>query len=488
MEWIDESILTGYPNMISYECTKKIIEQMEKNICRIKIGQNQGTGFFCKIPFPDKDNLLPVFITNNHVINEQILDIPDKKIDIYIREEREPKEINLNNRIKYTNKQFDTTIIELKEKDDIKNYLELDDIILDGILNNINNNKEYEDKTVYIIQYPKGILSVSYGILKKKKTDYKYNFNHLCCTEKGSSGSPILNINNKLLGIHHKGGNNDINNNKGTFLNYPIKDFIQKNCKKNYPIINNNLTEIENEKLIKEMNIKYDLKIQDNKIHELYINDRPIGDEIFQYINKLEFKQLKELYLQYDWISDINALKNAKFEKLERLKLTGNDITDINILEKVNFPELKDLSFYYNKISDINVLEKVNFEKLEYLNFGKNKLSDINILEKVNFKDLKILHLDNNKISDINVLANVKFEKLELLDLSYNKISDIDIFYKTNFNSLKKLYLNNNEIYNIKALEKFIFEELNIENNKISKIMSGITIVKLRRSVKELKI
>ena len=30
MEGKKESILTGYPNIISYECTKKIMEQMEK--------------------------------------------------------------------------------------------------------------------------------------------------------------------------------------------------------------------------------------------------------------------------------------------------------------------------------------------------------------------------------------------------------------------------------------------------------------------------
>ena len=62
MEVKKESILTGYPNFISYESTQKILEQMEKNICKIKIGQKQGTGFFCKIPFPDKNNMLPVFI------------------------------------------------------------------------------------------------------------------------------------------------------------------------------------------------------------------------------------------------------------------------------------------------------------------------------------------------------------------------------------------------------------------------------------------
>ena len=54
MEADDEKILTGYPNILSYECTKKILTQMEKYICKIKIGNEQGTGFFCKIPFPVK--------------------------------------------------------------------------------------------------------------------------------------------------------------------------------------------------------------------------------------------------------------------------------------------------------------------------------------------------------------------------------------------------------------------------------------------------
>ena len=66
----DERILIGCPTIISYECTKKIMEQMEKNICNIRIENHSGTGFFCKIPFPDEDNMLPVLITNHHVIND----------------------------------------------------------------------------------------------------------------------------------------------------------------------------------------------------------------------------------------------------------------------------------------------------------------------------------------------------------------------------------------------------------------------------------
>ena len=81
-----EGLLIEYPNVISYDCTKKLIEQMEKSIIKIKIGNNQGTGFFCQIPFPDKNNMLQVLITNNHIIDEQILNHKDTKIQIFIKE------------------------------------------------------------------------------------------------------------------------------------------------------------------------------------------------------------------------------------------------------------------------------------------------------------------------------------------------------------------------------------------------------------------
>ena len=457
MEGNKESILAGYPNVISYECTQKIMEQMEKNICKIEIGEEQGTGFFTKIPFPDKNNLLSVFITNNHILNEKVLYTKDIKIKLDIKMETNKKEISLNNRIKYTNKEYDITIIEIKEDDEIKNYLELDDIIIEDLINNNNKNNEYLEETIYIIQYPEGKLSVSYGILNNIYEVKKYNFNHKCSTKGGSSGSPILNINNKIIGIHIEGYTNK--SNKGTFLNYPIKEFTQ-------------LKYNDNEILLKEFNKKYNLNINNTKIKKLDLSFYNLGNEVLKDLCKIEFKELKELCLFRNKISDIKVLENAKFEKLEILNLGSNEISDINILEKVNFKELKELDLCDNKISDIKVLENVKFEKLEKLSLG-GEIIDIDILEKVNFKELKELFLYGNKISDIKVLENVKFEKLEILNLSYNKISDINIFEKVNFKELKGLYLFGNNITDIKVLEKVTFLKLKIlqlDSNKISDI------------------
>ena len=297
---IKESILLGYPNAISYECTKKILEQMEKNICKIKIGSQQGTGFFCKIPFPDKNKMLKVFITNNHIINNDLLMTNNALISFKIKEDTENKTINLNNRKKYTNQEQDITIIELKDSDEINNYLELDDNIINQVLNDSNLNSEYIDETVYIIHYPENKLSVSYGTLDKIYADKKYNFNHKCSTKGGSSGSPILNVNNnKIIGIHKEGQNNN-NFNKGLFLNYPIKEYIKLYC-------NND----NNEMSLKEFNEKFHLNIENTQINKLYLNDQKLGYDGLNDLSKLKLIELKELYLGYTNISDIGSLERA---------------------------------------------------------------------------------------------------------------------------------------------------------------------------------
>ena len=97
---------------------------METCICKVYIGEEQATGFFCKIPFPTTEKMLPVFITNNHVINGKLLNQNNATIRIDIKAENGPKILNLNNRIKYASEEYDTTIFEIKESDKINNFLE----------------------------------------------------------------------------------------------------------------------------------------------------------------------------------------------------------------------------------------------------------------------------------------------------------------------------------------------------------------------------
>ena len=123
MNIIKEEKRNDYPESVSLEGIEEILDQMKKKVCKIFIENGDiGTGFFGKIPFPDNNNLLSVLITNNHLINEIIL---EKNINILIsiNNEKKNREIKLENRIIYTNKEYDITIIEIKKEDNINNYL-----------------------------------------------------------------------------------------------------------------------------------------------------------------------------------------------------------------------------------------------------------------------------------------------------------------------------------------------------------------------------
>ena len=467
MNEIKEKKLNKYPEIVSLESTDIIINQMKKYIFKICLNDgSKGTGFFCSIPFIDNKEL-GVLITNNHVINLEI-----EKITISINNDKEIKEIELKNRIKYTNKEYDITIIEIKEEDNINNYLELDENIMRKGSNNL-----YINNTIYIIQYPEG-----------KYEDEKYNFKHLCCTEVGSSGSPIINlINNKVIGIH-KG--TDIKNkyNKGLFINYAIEDFINKNniireFNKNFNLNLQDNDNLEKLNLTKKVisNIEKLEKIRIDNLKELDLSYNEISD--IKVLEKVEFKDLKELNLNGNKISDLEVLEKVKFGNLLKLDLCYNEISDIKVLEKVKFKYLEGLYLSGNKILGIEILEKVKFEFLKELDLSYNEISNIEVLEKVQFKDLKILYMNYNKISDIKVLEKVNFENLESLHLSNNKISDIKVLEKVKFNNLKELYLYNNEISDIKVLEKVKFEnlkELYLYNKEINKINDSSLINNLK--------
>ena len=166
MEIEKECYIQQHPKPIRKTQLYNVMEQMEKCICMIKIDNTNGTGFFCKIPINNNNHIveIPVLMTNYHIINKDLLNNKNKEILFYIEKEGWLNDLKINNRQNrciYMNEDLDITIIELKESDKINNFLELDtNIIKKG------NIGGYVDKSVYAIQYPKGELSVSYGIIQ----------------------------------------------------------------------------------------------------------------------------------------------------------------------------------------------------------------------------------------------------------------------------------------------------------------------------------
>ena len=306
-----EKHIEEYPRPVNMEGTRKILNQMETNICKIKAN---GVIFFCIINFDN--HIIPVMITNNHVLDEKYFK-KNKVLKVTTKDDKIIRTIKLDDgRIIYTNskEKYDITIIEIKpEKDKIHNFMEIDEKIFLEESNSLFNNNH----SIYIIQYPKGIeASVSYGIIKRIDG---YNISHKCSTESGSSGSPIINLlNHKIIGIHKESASH-IQINRGTYLQNPINEFIKKNKNnirnKNYDIecIDNNYlistktkNEIELELKVDENDLEVDEKNKNKKIYFLGENGLYNLDEsnVDLYINnnKSQYKNIlcpkKEEYLK----------------------------------------------------------------------------------------------------------------------------------------------------------------------------------------------
>jgi len=231
-DYIEEKQIPDQPKSLTKYQFEKINEQMEKCTCLINCKDGgKGTGFFCKIPFPDFYNLLPVLITNNHVLSEEDLKLgnqihitlqKDKKITIYLDNTRKIHSIK---------RPMDITMIEIKKVDflNMDEFFEVDEAIFSG------NDLKYGNNTIYILHYPRGRgIELSVGVIKKIDNN---NIKHLCNTDSGSSGGCIVKLDNfKIIGIHKGSQKNKNEYNVGTLIKVPLKEFWKKyeNLKENF--------------------------------------------------------------------------------------------------------------------------------------------------------------------------------------------------------------------------------------------------------------
>ena len=90
------------------------------------------------------------------------------------------------------------------------------------------------------------------------------------------------------------------------------------------------------------------------------------------YYDKNIINFLNELNIDYNKIKRLKLIKRNSKEDIEK----ENDNNHESSLSKklvgldFNFKELKEIDLSWNNISDIKILEKVNFEKLEHLDLG----------------------------------------------------------------------------------------------------------------------
>jgi len=510
-----EKTFKNQPIPVSLEGTKKIVSQLENCICKIyKKNGETGTGFFCNIPF--NNNLLPVLITNNHVLNKNDID-KNKIIKFMINNKVKKIEMD-DSRKKYTNpdKTIDITIIEIRpNKDGINNYLEIDKNDLDKDKENLE--LEYLKKSAYILHYPNEELQVSYGLINDlfgNKT-----INHFCNTEDGSSGSPILSLKTfQVIGVHYGSSQNqNININFGIFIKYVIDEFNnfynnksnnKENKKENNNSDNNKSINKENIKEINNSgNNKSKNKEYKNEINLIYKVDKEgeeniFGDQ-FVYNNKNNIELLingskKGLIKRYKLKKGENNIKIIIKNKITNLECMFYDCKSLKNIKELEYLDTKNINNFSFMLSGCsNLLNLKGLENWDVSNGNNFSFMFSGCSSLINLKELENWNVSNgnnfrcmlsgcSSLTDIrglekwNVSNGINFSEMFS---SCSSLSDIKSLHNWNVskgNNFSSMFYECSSLSDLKGLENWNVSNGNEYNYMFSccSLLSDIKILK----------
>ena len=391
---IKEKYLNDSITPISIKGMEKITFQLKNCVCKIRKKDNvKATGFFCKIPYQN-NKLLTVLFTNNHVISQNDL-IINNKIEITMNDDNEIRSILIDNsRIFFTDPDLDVTIIEIKPNiDKINNFLDLDEKIFKE-----KNLVEalFKKKFGYVLNYPKGENVVaSFGQIIQL-VDKKIS--HSCSTDKGSSGSPILDLDSfKVIGIHY-GSSDNFQFNKGMFMKnivFKFNNFMQKGI--------NNKSNINNKiESMKTYNVSF-------KISQEIICNKKI-----EYYTKMRTL----LCFFMDTISEILKPTNTNMMNMGMPNMMGMGMMNPPSLNmqfyyngiNINYDDYKSTVEYYFK-NDLNPIIFINYNNIDYyitilkFIFKDNHGNQIDIFCKI---DKSIKSLVKSFLDEYGLIKNIR--------------------------------------------------------------------------------
>ena len=452
---------------VTKDCTIKILEQMQKSICKIKMNDsNFGNGFFCKIPF--EDTFLKVIITSNKLVNKKNfhkiknISLDNGEIEYMLNKDE--------NRIIYSCNNDNITIIEIKENLDNKENKDIIFLDLDSRIKIDNQfNYNYEKIESYIIQYNKNEeISVSHGYIQNINND---QINFVCPLDKECIGFPIFNLSdNKVIGIY-KDSNNYYK--FGTILTHAINEYKSK-------YINNKKKENNKKEITKNIiNIKIYVDEDDfNNGDEIYFLDNTnYYDKDGKQHSHENLKELEKLHpsICIDDGDELEFIKCFVFTKgIHNIILEfDNNLTDcsymfagckniINI-DFISFDTKKvtNMEYMFSGCSNLTELDLSNFDTSNVINmegmFGVNSIYKNDEEKDINdfiindcCKKLKKINLYSFNTSKVKNMCGMFYSCISLIELDLisfyiNSSTNISFMF-FNCKKLRKIsvYLKNN--------------------------------------------
>ena len=424
----------SYIEPINISSSKKILKQMTNCICKIELGNERiGTGFFCSF------NSMIFLMTCYSIINDKYLK-ENKELNLSLNDSNEHIKIDLRIKRKiYFNKENDTIFIELRKEGNIKNYFELDENLFKD-----NENIYYNSKSIYILQYLyRKDIHVSYGYINgiNRKKEIKHN----CYTDKGSIGSPILNLTtNKVIGIHKGIG-------YGLLLKYPLNDFRKKGYKIIKELGNGGFGKVN--KVLSKFDNKYyamkEILLQGKTLDEINNIKKEANtlskfdcDNIVKYYDSFKDKDKYYILMEYcdgqnlkDYIeeckkNDILIEENIIYNIIKQICLGIKKIHEMNIVHR----DIKPENIFINKNKEIKIGD-----------FGISKQLNLNKTQKTNKKFGSVEYMAPEIFK--NGLYNTKSDIYSLGCIIYELLTLNNYFEDKQMNTIQKI---NTKIYNYK--------------------------------------
>ena len=472
----------------------KIANKVMKSICKITIDSKKGiaygTGFF--LNYSDEMKYL---MTCFHVINPSL---EKENIEIEIYNEKTMK-LNFKNRFtKYIPKPKDIAIIEIKKSDEIYKDIEF----LDYDYNYIKKGYAiYNNVDIFTVEHPYGddASCASGKIIKINDNEFEHNIP----TDNGSSGCPIILLNNNInliqaIGIH-KEGDNIKKINGGTFIggflnedsnehknNYIIAEIFikEEDINKNIRIINSYEECLRNkvERLYKDDKYKNENEI---KKCEIKINEKLIKFNYFhkfqskgKYIMKYIFKNdIKNICLMFRGCSSLTNIDLSNFNTNNVTIMNGifgecSSLTNID-LSNCNTKNVNDMGCMFSGCSSLTNIDLSNFNTDNVINMNGMfyECSSLTNIDLSNFNTDKVNNMEfmfNGCSSLVNIdLSNFNTDNVTNMNGMFDGCSSLTNNDLSNFNKRKKSDQQDDNLINfnkikspIESKDDFIIENI----------------------------
>ena len=414
----EECIISESP-MFTIEKLESIVAQMKKSVCKINNFISNCTGFFCKKKL-DNDMEITLLISALHGIKDS------KKLNLILNNEIETKVINLDDsRIIYKDEKFDIVIIEIKPSDKINySFLEIDEEC--STKKDVNN---YNNTLVYILGYPYGKdCTFSLGKMNVAETDNEKCIFHKCSSSTGSSGSPIILLeNSKCIGIHLLGGKFK---NGGNFLISSVNDFINE-YKNKYSANTNEKNNLKDKQTFNNIDNQFNNNLNDNNIKGQY-------NQNINKNNNMNYQNNENMNNQ----NNNNSMNNQNINNNMNNLNINNNMNNLNINNSMKNQNINNIMNNLNMDNSINNLNKNNSMNniKNYLNNNlRNKFNDnMNNQYNKNLNNQYNNNMNNQYINNMSNQINNNFNNNNMNNQN-NKNMNIQ-----NNNEINNINLNNN--------------------------------------------